>query len=98
MANFFKLVVDMALNATGYEVGMKRVESATGRFAEKLGDELKEKMAEVFGTAALVEWGKRTIENAEHLLDLSEAIDVSTDKLQEWGYAAKRSGSNLDAV
>lgn len=98
MANFFKLLVDLGLNASGYEVGLKRVESATHKFGETLNDTVKEKIGELFGAAALEEFARRTIESADNILTLSQRIGVSTDALQEWGYAAKKSGTNLETV
>lgn len=93
-----KLVVELGLNASGYELGMKKVEGAAKHLSESLGDTLKDKIAEVFGVAALEEFARRTIENADHILTLSQEIDVSTESLQKWGYAAKRSGSDMERV
>lgn len=96
--NLFKLIVDIGLNASGYQLGIKQVESATAALGQKIDESIKDKIAEAFGVAALEEFARRTIENSDHILDLSQRLDVSTKSIQEWGYAAKKAGSDVDAA
>ncbi len=92
------LMARIGLDGSGYFLGMKKAEGAAKQLARELSGSLKGSIAAAFGTAAIVEYTRRTIEFASHLQDMSDRVDVSTDALQEWGFAAKQNGSNIDEV
>jgi hypothetical protein len=91
---FLNLVAKLSLNASGFQLGMKRAESQAKIFAK----ELKSEFAAAFGSAALLAFSKKIIDTADHLVDLSAELGTNTKELQEWIYAAKKSGSNAQDV
>ncbi len=92
------LMARIGLDGSGYFLGMKKAEGAAKNLSRELNGNLKGSIAAAFGTAAIVEYTRRTIEFASHLQDMSDRVDVSTDALQEWGFAAKQNGSDIDEV
>lgn len=92
------LMARLGLDGSGYFLGMKRAEGSAKNLSHEFNSNLKGAIAGAFGTFALIEYTKKTIEFASHLNDLSDRTDVSTDALQEWGFAAKQNGSNIDEV
>lgn len=91
---FLNLKALLSLNASGFSLGMKRAESQAKAFAK----EIKGEFARAFGTAALIAFGAKIVESADHIVDLSAKLGISTKTLQEWGYAAKKNGANLQDV
>lgn len=94
MASFFKLLVDLGLNASGYELGMKRAEMV----AERFGDKIKEEFTRAFGTVALIEYTKHIVELGAKTVETAERLGISTKTLQEWTYAAKHTGAAAEDV
>lgn len=54
--------------------------------------------AALFGGRAIVQQIRQTIEYGGRLTDLRDRLQVSTDALQRWEYAARQGGAGLDAV
>lgn len=85
-----------------------KLEKATRGVHESTGllDESFMKMTAAFGAGALLEraasglfeFGKSIVEDAGHLVDLSEKTGLSTDALQVYGQIAKETGSTVDGV
>lgn len=92
--SFLNLKAILGLNASGYFIGMKQA----GYAADQLAAKLKNTFANYFGIGALTAYAKSVIDFADHLGDLSDQLEISTQTLQAWGNAALRNGSNLDAV
>jgi hypothetical protein len=93
-----KLVVALGLDATAYELGMKKAEGTAAKLGTKIGTGLKGAVAATFGAAALEELVRKHIELAGAIIDTSRELDISTKSLQEWGYAAKRNGVEFTKV
>lgn len=91
---FLNLKALLSLNASGFSLGMKRAESQAKAFSK----EIKGEFTRAFGTAALVAFTAKIIQSADRIVDLSQQLGISTKTLQEWGYAAKKSGASLEAV
>lgn len=94
MSSFLNLIAFLNLNASGFQIGMKRAESATKAFS----NQIKGEFAKAFGYGAIIAYSKKIIDFADNITDLSDRLGVSTKALQEWGYAAKKNGSSLDEV
>jgi hypothetical protein len=94
MAGFLNIRAMLSLNASGFQIGMKQAQSQAKAFAH----EIKAELARAFGTAALLEFSRRIIETADHIGDLSSEFGISAQSLQEWFYAAKKTGSSADDV
>jgi hypothetical protein len=51
-----------------------------------------------FSIGAIVEFGKAVVEAGSQINDMSERLDISTDAVQGFKYAAEQTGTTLDAV
>lgn len=93
---FLSIMARFGMDATGFKAGIKQVESASKGLSRDLNSNLKGAIAGAFGTAAIVAAGKATLDYAGQIADLSERLGVSTDALQEFDFAARLSGTNLE--
>jgi hypothetical protein len=75
-----------------------QVKGAAGNLAGTLNSHLKGAIAGAFGVAAIEETIRRTIEYADNVDEASSRIDVGIEKLQEWTFAAKQAGAELEDV
>lgn len=87
-------MASLGLNATNYHVGLKRADSAGKAFASNV----KGYFLRAFSAAAIVAFSAKIINAADEITDLSERLSMSTDKLQEWIYAAKKSGATAETL
>jgi hypothetical protein len=92
--NLLKIIAELGLDASKYFVGMKRAESSAKSFAK----EIKGEFARAFGTVAALKFGRDIINLADDVTDLSDRLGMSTKAIQEWAYAAKKSGSSIESV
>ena len=81
-----------------FEIGAKRVQSLGEKMAKKFKGELAAGAAALFAADRYIEFGRRAIETAGRLSDLSKELGVSAQFLQEMGFAAEMSGASLDDV
>lgn len=88
------LIATLGLDKTGFDSGI----AAAGKQVNKFGDELKNTLAGAFSIAAITAFTKNLIQTVSHIDDLSKKLGVSAEALQEIEYAAKLSGSSIDAV
>lgn len=94
---FLSIMARFGMDATGFKAGINQVESASKGLSRDLNSNLKGAIAGAFGTAAIVAAGKATMDYAGQIADLSERLGVSTDALQEMDFAARLTGTNLEA-
>src|SRR5690242_10375983 len=66
--------------------------------ASSLGEAVNEKLAQVASIAAVEQIIEKTIEYGETVSDLARRLDISTDAVQEWDFALKMNGSNIQAA
>lgn len=92
----FRLLASLGLNTASYEAGMKRVTSLTTRWGSALAASTKSWIAGAFGAYAIAQATRRAAEYASTIKDLSDTTGLSTTTLQEWGFAAARTGATLD--
>lgn len=88
------LIAKLGLNKTGFDSGM---DAATAK-SKAFSNNLKSHLAGAFSIAAIAAYTKHVIEAVSRVEDLSQKIGVGTETLQELDYAAKQSGSSLEAV
>ncbi len=86
------LMVRLGLDATSYNIGLKRAESAATAF----GSRIKAQLGALFSVAALSAFTKAVIDWADKLQDASEDLRISTTTLQEWEQAAVGTRATLD--
>lgn len=93
-----QLMVQLGLNATGFQTGLKQADSAAKKFGNELSHELGSKVTQAFGFAAIEEGFRRTIEYGSKIKDLNIRTGISTDDLQKFDYAAAKTGTSLEAM
>ena len=77
---------------------MNQVKGAVGNLGNTLNGSLKGAIASAFGVAAIEETIRRTVDYADNIDEASSRLDVGIEKLQEWGFAAKQSGVEMEAL
>ena len=79
--------------ATGLQGAFNRLKASTGGLSGALGS-----LVPVAGIACLVALGKRSLDAADNLNDLSQRTGVGVESLSKFGASAADSGSNVDEV
>jgi hypothetical protein len=95
------LLVSLGLDAAEYTSGLSKAEYQAKRFCDDVSANFK-KLAATIGVTLSVNAFKNLIEGAidaaDHLNDLSKSTGVAVETLGGLGFAAKQSGTDLDAV
>jgi hypothetical protein len=94
MAGFLNLRAILGLNASGFHLGMKQAESA----AKAFGRSIKREFGNAFGVAAITAYSAKVVNLADEITDLSDRLGISAKTLQEWKYAADRSGASIEKL
>ncbi len=88
----------LGLDGSGFELGIKRAESVAKKFATNTRKGINERLSG-FLTAAFVEEAiRKTVGYAGEINDLSQRLEVSTDAIQQWEFAAKQAGGTAENV
>lgn len=82
------------LDGSGWEKGLRKLDGVT----EHATGHLKQLIVSAFGVGAIEEAIRRTIEFGEKIVDTSRRIGVGIEALQEFGFAARQNGSDLEAL
>jgi hypothetical protein len=88
------LVGKVSLDGSGYEHGLKNLEHAVGHVTHTL----KGLALEAFGIYGIEQAFQKTVEAAEKLVDTSRRLGVGIEALQEFGFAAKQNGADIEAL
>jgi len=91
-----ELKARISLDGSGWEAGMRQVQSSIKGFVGSLG-EIKNLIATAFTVTAIAHQTQKVIEFGSKIHDLSVRFGISTDALQEFDYAARLTGSSLDS-
>lgn len=94
----FRLVGKLMLDSSGVALGLAKAQNAFRTGTMAIASAARAQFAAAFGAAAIAAITKSTIDFAGRLSDMSQRLKVSTDTLQEWGYAASQTGSSHEAV
>jgi hypothetical protein len=90
----------LGLDGSGFELGMKRAESALDKFEHKsneiFSDIAKEKVAEFFGFAALEEGSRRAIEYAHRIGNIAKQMSITADEAQQFDYQMSEGGASVE--
>ncbi len=78
----------VSLDGSGFQSGLDRL--------MKSADEFKQHIMGAFGASALIEFGRQVAEMAQQVKDLAEQNHTSTDEIQKWDAAAKKSGQTAE--
>ena len=93
-----QLMVQLGLNATGYETGLKRADSAGRQFGNALSREIGGKIATAFSFVAVQQAVSQTVEYGSKVQDLANRLGISTDAVQQWDYALKQNGGSIESA
>jgi hypothetical protein len=97
-----QLMVQLGLNATGYETGLKRAHSQAQSFGNQLSHELGGKIASAFSVVAIVggieEGIRRTIEWADKMGNLAVRTGIPVEELQVLEIMASRADVSIDSL
>ncbi len=88
------LEAHIGLDGSGFEAGLKGIE----RGAERVGETLKGLALASLGVYGIEQAISKTIETATKFDELAQRLGISLQAIQEFGYAAKQSGSDIDAL
>jgi hypothetical protein len=89
-----KLIGEVALDGSGFEAGLNKLQHG----AEKVGETMKGLALSAFGIYGIEQAIHHTVETAEQLIDTSRRLGISLETLQEFGYAAKQNGADIDQL
>lgn len=84
----------------GFNIDTSNVQAADS-IVESMGDRLLSVgkwVASAFAVGKILDFGKQLIDTADNLSDTSQRLNVSTDDLQAWHYAAKLNGVEADEL
>lgn len=96
--SWLSLVAQLGININPFTQGLMKAKAEASTFGTSVAGSLKGKLAGAFTIGAAVAAGKSAMDFAGHIKDLSDRLDVSTDTLQEWNFAATQTGANADNV
>jgi hypothetical protein len=89
----------LGLNASGYEVGIQRAQAATKRLEKSLNEgSFAKTLQRYLGPAAIGVALKSTIDLGSQFADMAARAGTSTDAIQQWSYAAKQNGTDINSV
>lgn len=86
------LIGTVSLDGSGWSAGMKQIEHAT----EKTAEVVKGLVVAAFGVYGIEQAIHKTIEYGEQITDMSRRVGIGIEKLQEFGFAAKMNGAQLE--
>lgn len=89
-----RLIGEVALDGSGFEAGLHKLELG----AERVGETLKGLALTAVGVYGIEQAIHKTVETAEKLVDTSRRLGVGLEALQEFGFAAKQNGADIDAL
>lgn len=103
---FANLVVEVGLNGSAFERGVTNViakaQEMNAAFGKSVSNIAKNQISQAFAVAAVVNKMQAGISEAiafgSSISDLSTQLNVSTDALQLWNYAATQNGATLGDV
>lgn len=90
----FSLLGKLGLDSSSFNSGLKDAGSRVSAFASKIGPQL----AAAFSAAAIISFTKSLSVAADTILNLSDAYDVTTDKIQLMQEAAARNGVQVEQL
>jgi len=98
------VTVDFNANLARFTAGVDKAIADLNKFgghSNKVASDLKSTFATLgagLSVAAVVAWGKSTIDAADNMNDLSQRIGVGVKDLAKWKLAAEQSGTTVEAL
>lgn len=85
----------LGLDGSGFQAALEKVNHGLEQIGEK-ALEIGEMLGVGFGTAEIIEAGKSLLEYASHIRDVSEGLELTTDKYQGFVAALRRGGASAE--
>src|SRR5207248_404000 len=87
-----RLQGEVSLDGSGFEAGIKKLESAAGRFAGGL----KSVAAGAFGIYGVEQAIAKTVDRMEELANAAERLGVGVEFFQELAFGARQTGASVE--
>src|SRR5690349_17359705 len=84
----------VSLDGSGFAAGLAQIEHG----AHRVGETLKDLALSAFGIWGIEQAIHKTIETATKLDETAQRLGISLQALQELGFAARQSGSDIDSL
>jgi len=94
--NFFRIMAKLGMDTTGFEVGLKKAESLTGKASKDFARSAKGWIAGAFGGAAIAAGMRNAVQYAGAVADLSVKLGETAEMTQHLDYALKQNGASAD--
>lgn len=88
----FSIMGRLGLDTSDFQAGIKRADSATTGFANKLSGDIKGKLAGAFTAGAVIAATKTLLDHAGKIVDLADAYRITTEQVQILMQAAAENG------
>lgn len=105
MATAGSVIIDLLMKTGSFETDSKRAEKRVREMQRAITGSFKTMAAGVAGFAgaflsvqAVFDGFKGAIDAADKLNDFNQRLGISAEALSGWGYAAKQSGTDIDAL
>ena len=97
MATAFQIRGSASMDVTGVEAGFRKIQHVTNDFKRNISG-INSQLAGFLAVGGLLVFAKSTVEAGAHTVDLSRRLQVSTTTMQRFDYAAKQTGSDVEAL
>jgi hypothetical protein len=88
-----KIEVQLALEATNFAAGTKQAQSSLNNFVAGIGS----RIAGVLSVGAFYRIAREALDLGDRVGDMAKKLGVSTDQIQEFEYAARKTGASVEA-
>jgi hypothetical protein len=95
---FFSMLGRLGLDTSDFQTGIKRAESATTGFANKLSGDIKGKLAAAFTIGAIAAWTKSVSDHYSKVADLADAYRITTEQVQKMQAAEMLNGQQIGSL
>jgi hypothetical protein len=92
------LLVKLGLDASAFEMGVKRAQSVGEKFGNSFKSAVTSKLAGALSVAAVTGFATSIVQAADRVGELSEQLNMSTDDVQKFQMAAQLYGVKFEAV
>ena len=90
------LLVKLGLDASAFEMGVKRAQSVGEKFGSSFKSAVAGKLGAALSVAAIGAFTKNVIQAADEISDLSEQLNLTTDQVQRLQILASETGVTFD--
>src|SRR5689334_4060553 len=89
---------ELSLDGSGWQKTITQAGNQVSHFGNDILTGLKGQIAAAFGVGAIIEFGKRVVQDITHIKDMAEQFSITTDEVQTLGRAAEHIGLTFDDV